>query len=122
MTITRPCRRITLHFSHIDFTLGRTFIFLFLRPDLLVAVGDTTPLEVVRGYLHLNPIAGEYADTVHPHLARAVRQYLVPVLELDLEHGVGQRLHDRALKHDRVLLLLWQVTSPWCDLRRLALT
>jgi hypothetical protein len=29
MTMTRPCRLITLHFSHIVFTLGRTFT---LRP------------------------------------------------------------------------------------------
>jgi hypothetical protein len=26
MTITTPCRRIILHFSHIFFTDGRTFI------------------------------------------------------------------------------------------------
>jgi hypothetical protein len=29
MTWTRPCRRITLHFSQIVFTLGRTFIAAF---------------------------------------------------------------------------------------------
>ena len=27
MTMTRRCRRITLHFSHIGLTLGRTFTF-----------------------------------------------------------------------------------------------
>ena len=38
MTCTRPCRRITLHFSHMRLTLGRTFIFhslsagVFARP------------------------------------------------------------------------------------------
>jgi len=30
MTITRPWRRMTLHFSHIGLTLGRTFISVSL--------------------------------------------------------------------------------------------
>jgi hypothetical protein len=33
----------------------------------------------------------------------------VAVLQLDAEHGVGQRLHDRALHHDGVFFRLWQV-------------
>jgi hypothetical protein len=39
---------------------------------------------------------------VHPQLPGAVGQHLVPVLQLDLEHGIGQGLHDGALKDDRV--------------------
>src|SRR4029450_4910908 len=40
-----------------------------------------------------------------------VRQDLVPVLQLDTEHGVRQRLGDRSLHQDRVVLLLGQKAS-----------
>jgi hypothetical protein len=45
---------------------------------------------------------------VHPHLPRDVREHLVAVLELNSEHGVGQRLDDRPLDQDRVVLGLGQ--------------
>src|SRR5579871_2014991 len=111
MTITRPCRRITLHFSQIGLTLGRTFT-LPLLVLLLVAVGDPTTLEVVGGDLHLHPIAGEDADAVHSHLAGAVSQHLVAVLQLHFEHGVWQGFDDRTFQYDRVLLGLGQVFPP----------
>src|SRR3954447_2319409 len=84
MTMTRPWRRITLHFSQIFLTLGRTFT----APASLVAVGDPASGEVVRGQLHLDAVAREDADVVHAHLPGDVRQDLVLVLELDAEHGV----------------------------------
>src|SRR5438067_7375402 len=76
ITITRPCRRMTLHFSHIGLTLGRTFTWLrdlcsyglLVGGRSLVAVGDPAPGQVVRGDLHLHAIAGEDPDAVHPHL------------------------------------------------------
>jgi hypothetical protein len=37
-----------------------------------------------------------------------VGQHLVAVVELDPEHGVGQRFGDLALEHDRVFLGLRQ--------------
>ncbi len=54
MTMTRPWRRITLHFSHIAFTLGRTFTvsspdsYRFdsraqHRADVLCSTGCPTP-------------------------------------------------------------------------------
>src|SRR5580658_6179225 len=103
MTMTTPCRRMTLHFSQIALTLGRTFIALPVsfpgRPTRsLVPVRDAPSAQVIRGDLHLHAITREDADPVHPHLARAVGQHLVAVLELDAEHGVGQRLDDRSLE------------------------
>src|SRR5438046_3065540 len=117
MTITRPWRRITLHFSHIFLTLGRTFTRVpadtFELAESLVPVGDPTPAEVVGGELHLHAITGKDADVMHAHLPRDVGQHLVPVLELDTEHGIRQRLHDGALEHDRVFLGLGQVRASW---------
>jgi hypothetical protein len=37
-----------------------------------------------------------------------VGKHLVPVLELDAEHGVGQRFDDRSFHQDRVVLGLGQ--------------
>src|SRR5215203_1937313 len=79
MTRTRPCRRITLHFSHIFFTDGRTFMRL---SRLLVAVRDAAAAQVVRRELDLHPVAREDPDVVHSHLAGDVGQHLVAVLEL----------------------------------------
>src|SRR5580658_730457 len=50
------------------------------RCRLLVAVGDPPTVQVVGRDLHLDPVTWEDADPVHPHLARAVREHLVPVL------------------------------------------
>ena len=117
MTITRPWRRITLHLSHILLTLGLTFIssvplLTGLAGELLVPVGDPASAEVVGGQLHLHPIAGQDPDVVHPHLPGDVREHLVAVLELDPEHGVGQRFDDRSLDQDRVVLGLGQDSPP----------
>src|ERR1700751_4181447 len=116
MTCPRPWRRMTLHFSHIFLTLGRTFTLPPARTLVparsLVSVGDPTPAEVVGSELHLDAIAGQDADVVHAHLPRDVSQHLVPVLELHSEHGIGQRLDDCALEHDRVFLRLWDLEPP----------
>src|SRR5919197_2934285 len=73
--------------------------------DLLVAVDDPATRQVVRRQLHHDPVVREDADVVHAHLAADVCQDLVAVLELDLEHGVRQRLDDSALDLDGTLLL-----------------
>src|SRR5947209_10528648 len=112
MTRTVPWRRITLHFSHILFTEGRTFMRRSCFSWLLVPVGDATPAEVVGRELDLHPVAGEDPDVVHPHLPGDVCEHLVPVLELDPEHGVGQRFDDRPLDQDRVVLGLGQDLPP----------
>ena len=74
----------------------------------LEAVRDATSGEVVRGEFYLHLVARQDADVVHPHLAGDVRQHLVAVVELDTEHGVGQRLQDRAFEHDGVFFGLGQ--------------
>src|ERR687896_607230 len=93
MTRTTPRRLMTLHRSHIGFTLALTFTILssrlFLCPE---PVSDPSPAQVVGAQLHLHPVARQYTDVVHPHLARDVRQHVVPVLQLDPELRVGQRL------------------------------
>ena len=98
MTWTRPCRRITRHFSHIFLTLGRTFTTALS----LVSIRDTTPGEVVWGELYLNSVAWENADVVHAHLAGDVSQHFVAVLEFDTEHCIRERFDDRAFQHDGV--------------------
>src|SRR5579884_409457 len=103
---------MTLHFSHIFLTDGRTFMTLRLLRPLLVAVGDATTAEVVGRELHLHPVAGQDPDVVHPHLPGDVREHLVAVLQLDSEHRVRQRLDDRPLDEDRVVLGLRQGAPP----------
>ena len=58
MTCTRPWRRITLHFSQIFLTLGRTFT----GSASLVAVRDPATGQVVGGELHLHAIARKDAE------------------------------------------------------------
>src|SRR4029450_9262798 len=100
MTCTRPWRRITLHFSQILLTLGRTFIAI----PSFVAIGDATPAEVVGRELDLHTITREDADVMHAHLAGDVGQDLVPVLQFDTEHRVGEGFGHRPLQDDRIFL------------------
>ena len=78
---------------------------LTLLPILLVAIGDTTAGQVVRRELENHLVTRQDADVVHPDLAGDVSQHLMPVLELNLEHGIGQRLDYGAFKLDCVFAL-----------------
>src|SRR5215210_939558 len=93
MTRTTPRRLMTLHRSHIGFTLALTFTTLSLSPE---PVSNASPAQVVGAQLHLYPVARQYPDVVHTHLARDVREHVVPALELDPKLRVGQRLRDGA--------------------------
>ena len=94
---------MTLHFSQIFLTLGRTFIAFSLE-----AVCNTTAGEVVWGEFHLNLVARKNTDVVHTHFSGDVRQHLVAVLELHAEHCVRQGFENRALEHDRIFFRLSQ--------------
>jgi hypothetical protein len=88
MTMMRPCRRITLHFSHIFLTLGRTFTVALDLEWLFVTVSNATSGEVIRGEFHLHLVAGEYPDVVHPHLSGDVSQHFVAILQFHSEHRI----------------------------------
>src|SRR5262245_12481498 len=80
-------------------------------PFLLEPLRDAAPREVVGGQLDLHPVSRQDPDEVHPHLARHVGEHAVAVLQLDPEHRVRERLHDRPLHLDRVVLRL--LRSPF---------
>jgi hypothetical protein len=84
-----------------------------IPPDvpLLVAVRDTSSFEVVRGEFHLDSIARENSDVVHPHFSGDVGQYFVPVLQFNPEHCVGKGLRYGAFQHDRVFFWFCDGTS-----------
>src|SRR6266540_6593977 len=101
ITMTRPWRRISLHFSHILFTDGRTFMLPLLSP---VPVDDPPSRQVVRRELHQYPVPREDPDVVHPHLPGDVGQDPVSVVKLHPEHGIGQGFDHRALDLDGIFL------------------
>src|SRR5205814_10715098 len=65
---------------------------------------DATSLEVIWRQLHEDLVARNDPDEVHPHLSRDVRQDRMAVLELHLEHRVGEGFGDRSLHLDDVLV------------------
>src|SRR5258708_29948362 len=69
---------------------------------LLQAVRDPTARQVVGRELYSNAVAWQDPDEVHPKLSRDMCQHLVPILQLNGEHGVGQRLGDRTFDLDRI--------------------
>jgi hypothetical protein len=59
---------MTLHFSQIFLTLGRTFMSISLE-----AVCNAASGEVVWGEFHLDFVAGKNTDVVHAHFSGDVR-------------------------------------------------
>src|SRR5438128_11237186 len=100
MHITTPWRRTILQLSQRVFTEAETFTGVLL----LESVGDAAAREVVWRQLYAHPIAGQDANEIHAQLAADVCQDAVLVLQFDGEHRVRQRLDDRALYFDCVLL------------------
>ena len=73
------------------------------RP-LLVAVGDTTPREVIGRYLYDDPVPRQDPYVVHANLTRDGTEDCLAVFELHVEHRVGERFHDLTLKLDSIRL------------------
>src|ERR1051325_10252466 len=97
-----------LHLSHIFLTEARTFM---TKPpkQLLVAVCNTTAIEVVRRKLYQHSVSGKDADKMLTHLSRDMRKHLVLALfQLDPEHGVRQGLKD--LCHDFYSFFLFPIS------------
>src|ERR1035438_1909498 len=93
--------------------LGLSFLLPFSAPsfharvikkNLLVAVDDPSAIQVVGTQLHGHAVTGKNAYVVLAHPSRDMGQHLVIVLELDLEHGVGQRLGDHRHYLNRIFL------------------
>lgn len=82
------------------------------RWPLFVSIGDATSGEVVWGDLDLNTITGQNSNAVHSHFSGTVCEDLVPIFQLDFEHGIGQRLDHSPFQDNRVFLRLWQVRTP----------
>ena len=96
-----------LHFEHIRFTDGRTFI---VAPFcLLVAVDDSPTFEIVGRELYQDLVAGKNADEVLAHLSRNVREHLVAVLQIPqpkrpIISVVRRDVEERAHQIERVVL------------------
>ena len=114
--MTLPFLLMTLHLSHIGFTDGLTFIFLFLRKNsfariprcgmsvycdrtghsplpwqsVLAAPGDPALREIVRAHFQCDLIARKDADEIHAQLAGDVSQDHMPARDLYLERRVRQ--------------------------------
>src|SRR5437764_5706854 len=70
-----------------------------------VAVDDPAAVEIVWREFHPDPIAGRHPNAEPPHPACRIGDELVVVLQLDLEHRVGQGLGDDRVHDDGLLLL-----------------
>src|SRR4030081_2194606 len=68
-----------------------------------VAVHNPPAIQIVRRKFDRDFVSRQYPDEVLPHLAENMRQYLVFVFELHLEHGIGQRFDNRCHHFNRVL-------------------
>jgi hypothetical protein len=80
---------------------GRSdFHLLYL---LLASPHDAAAGDVIGRHLHRDLIAGKDPDKVHPELSGNMGKDNVAFADIHLEHGVGQRLDDRALKFDYIV-------------------
>src|SRR5581483_7981923 len=111
MTRSTPCRRMILHFSQRFLMEARTRM---ATAPLSEPIRDPAPRQVVRRQLDEHTVARQDLDEVEADLPGNVREDLVAVRQLHLEHRVRQGLADDALHLNRVLfghaLLPW--TSP----------
>src|SRR5258708_2988384 len=69
-----------------------------------IAITDAAAGQVVRAHLDTYPIAEQDADAKFAHLAARISQQLMPIVELDFELRIGQRIDDRSVHLDGVVL------------------
>src|SRR6202166_2156664 len=67
-----------------------------------IAVNNPPAIQVVRRKLDRDFVPRQYANKVLPHLSGNVRQNLVFIFQLHLEHGIGQRFDNRCHHFNRV--------------------
>ena len=118
MIITRPLRLITLHFSHIGFTDGRTFMGIPPLRDIdcssgmpgfarkasaLAAPGDSTAGQIIGRELYGHFVAGIDANKIHAHFSADVRHDTVAIGQFDLKHSVRQRIDHLAIHFDYII-------------------
>ena len=88
------------------------------RREMNAGVGFDVPEnaslgEVVRGHDDIDPVAGDDADEVLPHLAGEQAEDRVPIVEFDPKLRVGERFGDGALLLDTFLLSHIVVVCAW---------
>lgn len=75
------------------------------RSGSLLPEDDPAFAQVVRGELHFDSVAGEDADEVFAHFAGDdAEDLVVGVVQLELEHRVGQGGGDGCFNFDRLAL------------------
>src|SRR5215208_790461 len=89
---------------------------LVTRPE---PIHDATAREVVGGELDPHTVAGVHPDPEPPHLSSGVAERLVPVVEVDPEHAVPQRLDDLAGHLDLLFLVRYRILlKVTCEVRQ----
>jgi hypothetical protein len=71
---------------------------------LLVTVDYSASGKIVGREFNRNPVARKNLDEVHTHPARYVCQNDMPLIELDLEAGIGEGFHHNAVHFNRFFL------------------
>ena len=72
------------------------------RSFVLLTKFDPAFGEIVRRHFYEHAVTGENADPVLLHLARAVGENFVPIVESNLEAGFGKHLEDSPLEFDQI--------------------
>src|SRR6266849_7267190 len=78
-----------------------------------VAITDAAARQVVRAHFDAYPIAEQDADAELAHLAARIGQQLMPVVELDFELRIGQRIDDGTVHLDGVVLGHAAILTRW---------
>ena len=100
----RPLLRVT-HSLAFRSQVNRPGLPRHLKRPLLESIDYAAARKIIGRQLYYNFVSREDADVVHAHLSRDVRQHPMSVIQLDPEHGVGERLYDAPLEFDYIFAL-----------------